>query len=59
MCKEEDRMQIFQNSWCDQNRPKSTNMVDAVFYYKNYGDRVCWFYCGDDYLNGKPTTTSD
>ena len=45
MCREVDRMETFCNSWCDQNRPTAQEMVDADFYYKKYGDRVCCFYC--------------
>ena len=46
MCREEDRMETFHNSWCDQKRPTAQEMVDAGFYCKKYGDRVCYFYCG-------------
>ena len=45
MCREEDRMETFRNSWCDQKRPTAQEMVNAGFYYKKYGDRVCCFYC--------------
>ena len=46
MCREEDRMETFRNSWCDQKRPTAQEMVNAGFCYKKYGDRVCCFYCG-------------
>ena len=42
-CKEEDRMETFRNSWCNQKRPTSQEMVNAGFYYKKYDDRVCCF----------------
>ena len=47
MCREEDWMETFRNSWCDQKRPTAQEMVDAGFYYKKYGDCVCCFYCGE------------
>ena len=46
MCREEDRMETFHNSWCDQKCPTAQELVNAGFYYKKYGDRVCCFYCG-------------
>ena len=46
MCREENRMETIYNSWCDQKRPTDQEMVDAGFYRKKYGDRVCCFFCG-------------
>ena len=53
MCKEEDRMQTFRNSLCDQNCPTAQEMVDASFYYKRYGDRVCCIYYGGQLFKWK------
>ena len=53
MCKEEDRMETFCNSWRDQKRPTAQKMVDAGFFYNTYGDGVCCFYCGGRLLQWK------
>ena len=53
MCREEDRMETFCNSWCDQKRLTAQVMVNAGFYYKKYGDRVSCFYCGGQLFQWK------
>ena len=31
-CREEDQMETFRNSWCDQKRPTAQEMVNAGFF---------------------------
>ena len=59
MCREEDRMETFRNSWCDQKRPTAQEMVNSVFTIKNMVIVFAVFIVEVDYFNGKPTTTLD